>query len=280
MEELRKLIQTFLENKLFLSPSVALIIRAAAIIILWLIIGYLLTFVNKFITHRIIRRRKHKDQRTETITKLINSVIHFVFWFFIVVMILLELGIEIAPILASAGILAFAVGFGSQELIKDLLSGFFIIFEHSFDVGDMIEHQGFKGRVIEIGLRKTKIKNWKNEIKLVNNGDIRTVINYSIGESIGVVEFGVAYGTDLDLFINNDFQELLIKFNEDNENVVKTPSYAGIVALTEGIMTLRVTFEAKNNQHVGLERDLRLLIMKYCEQHDVKHFFAKLIVSS
>ena len=76
-------------------------------------------------------------------------------------MILDELKINFLPVLASAGIVAFAVGFGAQELIKDLISGFFLILENAFDVGDIIEIGTFRGKVTQIGLRRTRLTNWK-----------------------------------------------------------------------------------------------------------------------
>ena len=103
-------------------------------------------------------------------------------------MILEYCGIPIKGLLAGAGILGLAVGFGAQSLVKDIISGFFIIFEDQFSVGDYIKINPFEGEVLEIGLRTTKLKSKIGELHVIPNGSIIQVTNFSILNSVSIVD--------------------------------------------------------------------------------------------
>lgn len=262
MDLLRSIILDWLTN-LINDTYLSELMTKCAMIVIWVFIGYLGHFTAKLFLF-ILRRANKKTliKRQRTIAALVVSLIKYVFWFVIIMMILLELGIDLAPILASAGILGFAIGFGAQELIKDLISGFFIIFEESFNVGDMIRVGDFTGTVVEIGIRKTKIKSWKNEMRLINNGDIRVLTNFSLDDSVGVVEFHVTPYFDLKTFYEEPFQELLATYAHD-PNVTEPPQFIGVVETTLHMITCRVTFQTKPGMHFGLERALKRDIQLY-----------------
>ena len=108
-------------------------------------------------------------------------------------MILSTLTINVSAVLAGAGIVGLAVGFGAQSLVKDIITGFFIIFEDQFSVGDYIRVGQFEGTVEEIGLRTTKIKSWTGELHIIPNGNILEVTNFSLNNSVAVIDISVAY---------------------------------------------------------------------------------------
>ena len=122
-----------------IDPVVLEMIITAAAILGWIILGYIFHFTMKFIIRRLKKKEKRMVRRQRTVTALILALLKYVFWFVMAMMILKELGLDLAPILASAGILGFAVGFGAQELIKDMIAGFFIIFEGAMNVGDFVD---------------------------------------------------------------------------------------------------------------------------------------------
>lgn len=119
-------------------------------------------------------------RREQTLVKLLENVVTYVVGFITFVTVLSIVGIEIAPILAGAGVLGLAIGFGAQNLVKDVITGFFIIFEDQFSVGDQVKINGFDGVVEEIGLRTTKIKGENKERHIIPNGSIILVTNLSI----------------------------------------------------------------------------------------------------
>lgn len=262
MDLLREFLSNLFSEWLPNQTQLTNLIVKVLMVIVWCLIGYLVHLITKFLVARMKAKEKRLVKRQKTIAALVISITRYVFWFIIIMMILLEMGFDVAPILASAGILGFAVGFGAQELIKDLISGFFIIFEQAFNVGDIIEVNNFKGTVIDIGIRRTKIVNYKNEVRLINNGDIRTITQFSIGESVGVVEFQVSPNFDLNLFETDQFKAILNQFN-DNVNMLEAPKLVGVVDSLLHQVTLRVTFVTLNGKHTALERQLKKEILMF-----------------
>ena len=131
--------------------------------------------------------------------KLLENVTSYVIYFISAMMILEYCGIPIKGLLAGAGILGLAVGFGAQSLVKDIISGFFIIFEDQFSVGDYIKINTFEGEVLEIGLRTTKLKSKMGELHVIPNGSIIQVTNYSILNSMSVVDITVPNNDQVEL---------------------------------------------------------------------------------
>lgn len=243
--------------------QLAQLITTTILIILWVLIGVIVTLILKLIIKRILKRQKREMvKREKTVVALILSVIKVFFWFFIIVMILNQLGVNIVPILASAGILMFALGFGAQAVITDFISGVFLIFEHAFDVGDVVQIGDFKGVVLEIGLRRTKIKNPANEVRVLNNGDIRAFTNFSLDISVGIVDVVIPKSFSYDNFFTPEFSELLSKFS-DYENILTTPEIIGMMSDDATTYTFRVSFKADPNTHKAIERLLRKDILEY-----------------
>lgn len=255
----------------FFSIDLSTFLTTVTMIFIWLLLGFLITNLLKQLTHRIYTKSKDKlDANQRTAANLISTLINFFIWIYIVVMVLEELNINVVPVLASAGILAFAIGFGAQELIKDLISGFFIIFERSFHVGDNVTINNFTGEVVEIGIRKTKLRNWKNEYLLINNGDIRNIINLSLDDSIGVVELSFTMQTPVNWFYEKEFEQLLFNFSNSNDNIIEPAKVAGIIDNDRFIYRVRITFKTKNFTQHSIERDLRGLVIKYIEGKELE----------
>lgn len=119
-------------------------------------------------------------RREQTLVKLLENVVTYVVGFITFVTVLSIVGIDVKPILAGAGVLGLAIGFGAQNLVKDIITGFFIIFEDQFAVGDKVKINGFEGTVEEIGLRTSKIKGDNDERHIIPNGSIVQVTNMSV----------------------------------------------------------------------------------------------------
>ncbi len=118
-------------------------------------------------------------QRVTTLLVLLGNVARYTFIFFVVIWVLKFLGLDIAPVIASAGIIGLAVGFGAQNLVRDVVSGFFIMLEGQYGIGDLVEVNGVFGRVEELGLRITKLRDPNGELRYFPNGGITTVNRYT-----------------------------------------------------------------------------------------------------
>lgn len=275
MTGLKDYLVTYLEgNGIELGLASAII--AIVAVVLWVIIGIVFIKISKLVVFRIMRPDKH-GVRALTIAKLLSNIVKYLIWFVVVIISLTELSIDITPFIASAGVVGLAIGFGAQEIVKDFITGFFIIFDQSFDVGDIIEVDGFKGTVQELGLRITRIRNWKGELKIINNGDIQTLINYSKADSIAIVDFGVAYETDL-LKLQDLMEPLLDQIKNSYENITDTPSFLGVTELANSSINLRIIAKTKPMQHFAVERGIRKDIVVYFKEHGIEIPFPQIVV--
>ncbi len=137
------------------------------------------------------------NRHSETIKALVCNCIRYAVIIYAILFGLSMIGIDMVPVLASLGILALVVGFGAQTLIEDVITGFFIIFEGQFKVGDIITIDGFRGSVSSIGIRTTSLTDFGGNIKVVNNSDIRTLINLSSVDSVAVTVIGISYNASI-----------------------------------------------------------------------------------
>jgi small conductance mechanosensitive channel len=153
-------------------------------------------------------------KRAHTLTHIVRDVARIVIFFVGVMMILSEIGIDLKPLLAAAGLGGLAIGFGAQSLVKDLISGFFILLENSVRVGDVVEVAGVSGVVEEIELRTIKLRDLAGNVHVVPNGVIDKVKNMTKDYSYYVFDLGVAYREDVDE-VMEVLKEIAAELQED-----------------------------------------------------------------
>lgn len=259
-----------------LNQALAQIIVTAVMIVVWLIVGFVLMRAMRFVIRKSMRVDKN-GPRALTVSKLLTSIARYVVWFIIILLILGELNVDITPIIASAGVIGLAVGFGAQEIVKDFISGFFILFEGSFNVGEIVEIDGFKGTVLSLGLRTTVIENWLGERKIINNGNIGSIINCSKNDSIAIIDFGVGYDTNLDTL-----NSLMVRFVEDMKakyNVIsETPQFLGVTELADSSINMRLIAKTETMQHFGVERGIRKDLVEMLLKNDIEIPFPQVVV--
>lgn len=230
-------------------------------ILLVVLIAFFALKMLKKILHKALMNNKvlQDNRRAATMAGVIFSVLKWVVYF-IVLMILLSLfNINIAPVLASAGVVGVALGFGAQTLVKDTLAGFFIIFDNYFAVGDYITACGVSGFVEELGLRATKIRDWTGEVHIFGNGEITRVTNYSQGDVCNYMSVPLAYNNDLDAAMAA-IQQACDTLKTTGEGLHSGPDILGLDTLDSDRMIIKLCFEADLNDKWTLERQLRRLI--------------------
>ncbi len=227
-------------------------------------------------TH-ISKKEGPLKKRKQTITKILNSIVKYLISIIAIIVVLAIWGLDVAPALAGLGILGLVIGLGAQKFINDLISGFFIVFERHFDIGDTIEVQGFKGNVIDIGLKTTKIKNWKGDVKIVSNGEISTLINYTRYFSIAVAEFGIAYKEDVQKTIDL-LKEELPKMRANFPVMIEDPQVLGVIELASSSVNIRVIVKTLSEQHYAIERELRKQIKQILDENNIEIPFPQVVV--
>jgi len=159
--------------------------KVIVVIVLYMIIKRVCNFILDRWAHNAkkIERKVSSDNnsRIDTIVSIFKSLVSFVLSFLAVVMSLSFLGINIAPILATASVAGLAIGFGAQKIVKDVVTGIIILLENQYIVGERVSMSGFTGEVLELGIRATVVKGDNGEICTISNGDIVNVTNYSRG---------------------------------------------------------------------------------------------------
>ncbi|MDD4359414.1 MAG: mechanosensitive ion channel family protein [Syntrophaceticus sp.] len=210
------------------------------------------------------------ERRVATLSGLVKSVIKYTIYFIGGVMVLDELGVPTTSILAGAGVLGIAVGFGAQNLVRDVLSGFFILFEDQFAVGDYVKVADAEGTVQDFGLRVTRIQIWTGEIHIIPNGLIDHVVNYSRSGMGVVLEIAVALEVDLDQaidIINNVCHEVA---EERSDQVVDEPQVLGVTGLDSSGATIQIFGKVNPMQQWSFGRELRKRIKEAFDQEGIE----------
>ena len=198
------------------------------------------------------------EKRGHTLAQLLRSVGRLVV-FVIATLMILGLFVNIGPLLAGAGVVGLAVSFGAQSLVKDFLSGFFILFEDQFGVGDVVEINGKSGAVERMTLRIVQLRSMDGTVHTIPNGEIKAVSNLTRGWSRAVIEVGVAYDTDLDRAIEvlRDVGRELAGDEAWRIQLDGEPEVLGVEGLGDNALNLRLVARTRPGQQWAVARELR-----------------------
>lgn len=199
------------------------------------------------------------DKRTETISRVIWTTGSVVIIGTALLIILEEFGVPIFPVLASVGFVGLAFGLGAQTIVKDMISGLFILVEDQFTIGDVVEIGGVSGTVETITLRKTIIRDLYGTIYHIPNGEVRTVANKSRDWSRALVEVGITYDADVDKAIERLTQigTVLDEESPFATQVIEKPVVTGIEGLDESAVRLRIMVKTLPGAEWDVQRYLR-----------------------
>ncbi len=248
---------------------------------------YIFIRVAYYLLSRLIettmRHRKGSSQslsyrRVDTIVALVRKTIKFLLYFYGTLMALEVFNIDTKSILATAGIGGVAIGFGAQSLVKDMISGFFILQENSYVIGDHIKADGKEGIVEEMGLRITKVRDFNGDLHIIPNGRIATISNMSRGAKRALVIISIAYEENLDRAIgvlNRMLDEIR---EEDKDILVSGPDIDGVESLGDSGVDIRISAMTKSGEQWGLERKLRKRSKECLEASNIEIPYSKLVV--
>ncbi|MCL6516014.1 mechanosensitive ion channel family protein [Alicyclobacillus sp.] len=202
---------------------------------------------------------KMDERRRGTLASLLDNVVRYTLYFIYFLILLELLNFHVQTLLAGAGLAGLVVGLGAQSLIKDILTGLFILFEDQYGVGDYVKINNFVGTVDSIGLRVTRIRAWTGEMEVIPNGQIQQVTNYSRHNSLAVIDVGVRADADLGQALEV-MERVMREVALEREEVAGEVNVLGVQAITQAEITLRATLECRPNQQYGVERLCRLRI--------------------
>jgi small conductance mechanosensitive channel len=253
----------------FQSSTVQTIVSAGLKILLIILVAWLASRLGARVSRRVLRSLTNRTRlealspraslRMETIGGLVASLWRGVVWIIAGVTILGVLGINLTPIIAGATVVGAAVGFGAQSLVRDFLSGFFIIAEDQYGVGDIIAVGDTKGNVEAVNLRVTRVRAADGTVWYLPNGEIRRVGNSSIQWARALVDIVVPYGTDVDraTSVIADEAAAVASDPEWSSKCLATPEVWGVDSMTHESITIRVVVRTATRDKDTLARVMR-----------------------
>ncbi|KNZ69724.1 mechanosensitive ion channel MscS [Thermincola ferriacetica] len=262
-----KLIERWLQKiPLISEETLAKVFTVTYKIIGIIVIAKIGLMLGNFIINKVFtfgdRRPYFDERRVNTLRTLLKSALRYAAYFLVGLGVLQELlqtllGTDIKTFLAGAGIIGVALGFGAQSLVKDIVTGFFILLENQYAVGEYITTGQYSGFVEEMGLRVTKLRDWGGELHIVPNGMLTAVTNYSRGSMRAMVDMSIAYEEDIDKAIHVMSRVAGEIAEELQDVIVEGPEILGVVAFGPSEVIIRCVAKTKPMEQWRVERELR-----------------------
>ena len=212
-------------------------------VILKVIIMAAAVIAAESLTVVILGLPKPKSHRIRSVLSIISSLLKYVAGIVILCGGMAMIGVNVSTIVASVGIVARIVGFSAESLIADVVTGAFMLFENQYNVGDIVEVDGFRGTVTNIGIRTTSITDAGDNVKIVNNSAMRNILNRSDKPSRSVCDIGIPYGTDIEKLEEQIPGLMQSIYEKRSDTMKKPPEYLGIQALADSAVILRFVVE-------------------------------------
>lgn len=236
--------------------------------------------INRLMAHYSKSRRAllaAGEARAKTIGALLRSVSRYALYFIGFVWAMDAIGIPAGSIITAAGIGGLAIGFGAQNLVRDIISGFFILFEDQYEVGEFVTIDGSSGVVEEVGLRSTRIKAFAGDVFFIPNGSITKVTNHSRSDMRAWVEISIAYECDHNRAIdvaNRACADLAARL----DYIVEGPTVMGIQQLADSGVVLSIWARAQNMKQWALEREIRKEVKEAFEREGIEIPYPRRVV--
>ena len=226
----------------------------------------------------LLAKLTFESKKTVTIALLLLNLVKWVVAIASVFLIMGAWGADTTMMLASAGVLTLIIGLGSQALVQDILAGIFIVFEGDFQVGDIVIIDGWRGEVKSIGIRTTKLVDAGGNIKIMNNSDIRSIVNQTQELSVAKCYVGVSYGDRIER-IEKIIADNLEKIKEKIPSIVEGPYYKGVSELGDSAVVLLFVAKCKEDDIYQVQRDLNREIKIIFDDNNVNIPFPQVTVS-
>ena len=248
---------------------VASVINVAIVLVLaWILLRLADKGTRRWMKHFENLPEIHpRRQRAFTVSGLITSAARYVIWPLVIIVVLAEMNIDIAALIATAGIAGLAIGFGAQTLVKDVISGIFLLFDDTIHVGDFIKIGADEGTVEFIGIRLIKVRKFNGEMVMIPAGEMRIFSNQSIGYARVIVEVRLAYEQDIDAVLPV-MEEVANAWAAEQASILleEKPTVQAITTFADSAVTARIVVQVIPGNQWQAERDLRLLLKRAFDQ--------------
>lgn len=250
----------FLQSEKFYLPIIYIVLG----ILIYVIVSKTITKVNNI---NIKYGGKGVDKRKNTVIALIKNIIKYVIAILVIILILGVYGVDTTSLVASLGVVSLVVGLAFQDIIKDFLAGVFLIFDNAYAVGDVVEINGFKGEVISLGLKTTKIQAYTGEVKILANSCFQEVINYNLNPSKILIYVPVGYEVEIEKIeeILENIKKEIVK-NKD----VRSMDLLGVDEFKDSYISYAIVVECASMTHFGIKRQVLKLIKREFDKEGIE----------
>lgn len=242
------------------------------------IIYIVLVFAISKILRTIFKTQINKSDRTKTVVTLMDGLVKYGCAIAIIIFVLKACGVDTDALIASVGVLTLIVGLGAQTLIADIIAGVFIIFENEFNSGETISIDGFRGKVLEIGIRSTKLIDAAGNIKIVNHSNITNVVNLSREMSLAVVDCDFPYDVPIE-YIESLFEKNFEGIKERIPGIVEGPFYKGVCMYKDSNVTIKIVAQCHEDDRFQVERDLMREYRSILTQEGIDISYPQIVIN-
>lgn len=240
-------------------------------IIVYMIVSRVINNIFKF------KGVKSDKRHLKTINVLINNLLKYFIIIVALVMILDIFGIDTKTLIASLGIVGVVAGLAVQDTLKDFVAGISIILENQYRIGDTITVKGFRGEVIDLGVKSTRVKAYNGEVMIIPNHLIEEVINHSLENSLAIVDIPVSYDTDIEL-LESVLKDLFLDLSESVVGLKSEVNLLGIQSYDDSSIVYRITVLTSPMEHYRVERELKKIIKNALDSNNIEIPFLQVVV--
>ena len=227
-------------------------------------------------THQI-HTKLYNERKAKVTSVVFSNVIKFFIIVIDIIVVLKLFGINSSTFFASLGIFSAVIGLAFQDVLKDIIAGIFIVLENQYAVGDTISIGDFKGEVIALGLKTTRIKSYEGDIKIISNRDANNIINYSLEKSLAIVNVYVSYEEDL-LKVESVLEELCKRLTNELPNLRGPVELLGVNELGSSGIEYRLSVLTKSMEHFDIQRKIMREIKLEFDKHNIEIPYNQLVI--
>jgi moderate conductance mechanosensitive channel len=270
--------ETFIVNH---TVAILLIVLAA-----YIAQKFIMTIVAKIIRRSIQFQHRghhdvHEEKREKTLIDIIGTALKLGIWLMAGLMILQEVGVNIAPLLAGAGVAGIALGFGAQSLVQDAFRGLFIIFENQYRVGDVVQINGDLAGVVEkITLRATVLRDLDGYVHHVSNGNIQTATNMTMEFANVNIDIGVSYDSDLEEVekVINQVGETMAEEEEWKHAIITPPAFLRLDEFDDSSLQIKILGKTTADMRWSVAGEYRRRLKEAFDKHDIEIPFPQMVI--
>jgi small conductance mechanosensitive channel len=235
----------------------------AIVFVAWLIKSFSGALIERAVRKAVVAKNfispEAEKKREDTLIKIFDTIVKVVVWAVAAIMVVSEFGVEIGPMIAAAGIIGVAVGFGGQYLIRDLISGLFVILENQYRIGDVVKTGDIAGTVEDITLRILVLRDLDGTVHHIPHGEITKLSNLSKEFARVNIDLGVAYDTDLEKLIKviNDVGQELASDSEWKDLIIDAPKFIRVNEFADSAIVVKILGDTKPLQQWAVAGELR-----------------------